>query len=60
MRKEWWVVDQRDAAYGCAIMTVWMVREAGRLGAAATNKKLSKKRRKENALKAALARWVRR
>ena len=33
------------------------VREAGRLGALATNKKLSKKKRRENARKAAQARW---
>jgi hypothetical protein len=33
------------------------VKEAGRLGALATNKKLSKKKRRENARKAARVRW---
>jgi hypothetical protein len=33
------------------------VKEAGRLGALATNKKLSRKKRQANARKAAEARW---
>jgi hypothetical protein len=33
------------------------VKEAGRLDAIATNNKLSKKKRRENARKAAIARW---
>jgi hypothetical protein len=33
------------------------VKEAGRLGALATNSKLSKRRRRENARRAATARW---
>jgi hypothetical protein len=51
------VVDNPGGAYMRATMQGMDVREAGRLGANATNSKLSKKRRQENARKAAKARW---
>lgn len=44
-------------ACGACYISGMDTREAGRLGAAATNKKLSKKKRKENARKAAQVRW---
>jgi hypothetical protein len=46
------------AAYLRATMRGMDVKEAGRLGALATNSKLSKKKRRENARKAARARWA--
>jgi len=49
--------DNRGGAQSYAKLLSMDVREAGRLGAAATNKKLSKKKRRENARKAAAARW---
>lgn len=50
-------MDNRAAAYLRATNAGMDVKEAGRLGALATNSKLSKKKRRENAQKAARARW---
>jgi hypothetical protein len=56
------IVDEAgnpSAAYLRATMRDMDVKEAGRLGVIATNKKFSKKKRRENARKAARARWNR-
>ena len=50
------VAGNPSAAYLRATMRAIDVRDAGRLGAIAPNKKLSKRKRRENARKAAKAR----
>jgi hypothetical protein len=51
-------VDNRGAGDLRATMPIMDVKEAGRLGAIATNKKLSKNTRRKNARNAAMIRWA--
>jgi hypothetical protein len=51
---------QRWAKWNLRYIWLMDTSDAGRLGATATNKKLSKKQRKANARRAAKARWAKR